>query len=156
MKKAKAKKPAPKKKAAPKQKKAEDVALKSRLDTEFAEALSTAKFYVGDPQRLRTLFLEASKEAAIAPRNAFADTWPYLQAMLRLIRAYSRDEYRGINPNAMVVVVAAVIYFVSPLDMIPDAVPGIGYLDDATILAIALRRTRQDLDDFMIWETVSG
>jgi uncharacterized membrane protein YkvA (DUF1232 family) len=132
------------------------VALKSRLEAEFAEAVSTAKFYVEDPQRLLMLFADASKEAVTVPRGALGDTWPYLQTMLRLIRAYSRGNYRSIEINAMVVIVAAVIYFVSPLDVIPDAIPQLGYLDDATILAIALRRTRHELDDFMIWETAAG
>jgi len=34
----------------------------------------------------------------------------------------------------------AIIYFVSPLDLLPDfAIPGLGYIDDLAILALALR-----------------
>jgi uncharacterized membrane protein YkvA (DUF1232 family) len=73
--------------------------------------------------------------------------------MLRLIRAYYRNDYRAVPETSLVVIIAAIIYVVSPLDVIPDAIPAIGFLDDATILALALQRTRKDLDDFMIWET---
>jgi len=39
-----------------------------------------------------------------------------------------------------ILLVAAIIYFVSPLDFIPDiAIPGLGYLDDLAVLAIAVR-----------------
>ena len=72
--------------------------------------------------------------------------------MLRLIRAYYRGDYRVVGESTLVVIIAAVIYVVSPLDVIPDAIPGIGFLDDATVLSLALKRTRNDLDDFMAWE----
>ena len=89
------------------------------------------------------------------PKDSFKDTWPYLQTMLRLIRAYYRGDYRVVPETTLVVIIAAIIYVVSPLDVIPDAIPAIGFLDDATILTLALQRTKQDLDDFMIWETTA-
>ena len=75
--------------------------------------------------------------------------------MLRLIRAYYRGDYRAVPETALVVIIAAIIYVVSPLDVIPDAIPAIGFLDDATVLTLALQRTKRDLDDFMIWETAA-
>ena len=89
------------------------------------------------------------------PRDPFKDTWAYLETMLRLIRAYYRGEYRAVTESTLIVIIAAIIYIVSPLDVIPDAIPALGFLDDATVLSLALRRTRQDLDDFMIWETAT-
>jgi uncharacterized membrane protein YkvA (DUF1232 family) len=154
MRKATKKTPSRKRKPAAKTKKNRSPALKERLEAEFAQAVKSAKSYVGDPERLRALFREAAKEVVSLPKDPFKETWPYLQTMLRLIRAYSRGEYRNVTESTLVVIVAAIIYLVNPLDLIPDAIPGLGFLDDATVLALALRRTRQDLDDFMIWETV--
>src|SRR5437879_7930376 len=130
-------------------------ALKERLEAEFAQAVKSAKAYVEDPQRLRELFEEAAKQAASMPKEPFAETWPYFQAMLRLIRAYSQGNYRDVPESTLVVIIAAIIYVVSPLDVIPDALPALGYLDDATVLALAARRARQTLDDFMLWETTA-
>jgi len=129
-------------------------ALKERLEVEFAQAVKSAKSYVEDPQRLRELFEEAAKQAASMPKEPFAETWPYFQAMLRLIRAYSQGNYRNVPESTLVVIIDA-IYVVSPLDVIPDALPALGYLDDATVLALAARRARQTLDDFMLWETTA-
>ena len=89
------------------------------------------------------------------PKEPFAETWPYFQAMLRLIRAYSNGDYREVPESTLVVIIAAIIYIVNPLDVIPDALPALGFLDDATVLALAVRRSRQTLDDFMTWETTS-
>ena len=85
------------------------------------------------------------------PREPFQETWPYFQAMLRLIRAYSQGDYRDVHESTLVVIIAAIIYVVNPLDVIPDVLPARGFLDDATVLALAERRARQTLDDFMSW-----
>ena len=130
--------------------------LKARLDAEFAKAVQNAKAYVGNPSRLGALFNDAAKQAESMPREPFLETWPYFQAMLRLIRAYSRGEYRDVSDSTLVVIIAAIIYVVNPLDVIPDALPSLGYLDDATVIALAVRRSRQALDDFMAWETAAS
>ena len=131
-------------------------ALKKRLEAEFAQAVKSAKWYVDEPQRLRSLFEEATQEAAKLSKDQFKDTWPYFQAMLRLIQAYYRGQYRDVSESTLVVIVAAIIYVVNPLDVIPDAMPALGYLDDATVLALAVRRTRRTLDNFMMWETAAA
>lgn len=154
MKKAKPKKPSAKKTPKPKTKTDANASLKTRLEAAFAKAVWNAKSYVNDRQRLRGLFEEATKQAITLPKDSFKDTWPYLQTMLRLIRAYYRGDYSAVSESSLVVIIAAIIYLISPLDVIPDAIPALGYLDDATVLALALQRTRQELDDFMTWETM--
>ena len=130
--------------------------LKERFEAEFAQAVKSAKSYVEDPRRLRGLFEEAAKQAASMPKEPFAETWPYFQAMLRLIRVYSQGHYRDVPESTLVVIIAAIIYVVNPLDVIPDALPVLGFLDDATVLALAVRRARQTLDEFMVWETTTA
>jgi uncharacterized membrane protein YkvA (DUF1232 family) len=154
MRKAKKKTAARKKK--PVMKASPDPALEKRLEAEFAKAVKSAKSYVENPHRLRGLFAEAAKQAAAMPKEPFAETWAYFQAMLRLIRAYAEGTYIGASESTLVVVIAAIIYVVNPLDVIPDALPALGYLDDATVIALAVRRSRQALDDFMAWETTAS
>jgi len=128
-------------------------ALRSRA---FARAILDAKPYVTDPKRLRTLFEEAAEKAASIPTTSFRETWPYLQAMLRLVRAYSSGEYRAISQNSLLTIIAALNYLIDPFDLIPDEIPFLGFLDDATVMEFAVRKTKDDLDDFMTWETVAS
>jgi uncharacterized membrane protein YkvA (DUF1232 family) len=155
MKKAKAKKRSAKRTPKTKTKADATASLKARLEAEFAQAVWNAKAYVNDPPRLRALFEEATKQAISLPKDSFKDTWPYFQTMLRLIRAYYRGDYRAVTESTLVVIIAAIIYVVSPLDVIPDAIPALGFLDDATVLALAVKRTREELNAFMMWETTS-
>jgi uncharacterized membrane protein YkvA (DUF1232 family) len=125
-------------------------AVRSRA---FAKAILDAKSYAADPERLHVLFEKAAGKAASIPKEPFKDTWAYLQAMLRLIRAYSRGEYRAVPQSALLSIIAALNYLVNPFDLIPDEIPFLGFLDDATVMTFAVQRTKEDLDDFMTWET---
>lgn len=46
------------------------------------------------------------------------------------------DPMTPLAPRA--VLIAALAYFVLPVDLIPDAIAGVGFLDDATVLGFAL------------------
>jgi len=105
---------------------------------------------------LQSLFAEAAKQAASMPKETVSGNVAILSAMLRLVRAYSQGSYRDVPESTLVVIIAAIIYVVNPLDVIPDALPALGFLDDATVLALAVRRSRQTLDDFMTWETAAS
>ncbi len=119
----------------------------------FQRAAMDARAYARDPQRLRQLVEDAVGKINVIPRGPFVDTWPYLMAMIRLIREYHRAEYRDLKEENLLTVVAAIIYFVSPFDVIPDYIPILGHIDDAVVIGLALRSVRADLDAFMAWET---
>src|SRR4051812_43351243 len=119
----------------------------------FRRASSDAEEYSRDPKRLRKLVEDAVGKISIIPRGPFAETWPYLMAMIRVIRDYTRAEYRDISEPNLVTIIAALIYFVSPFDVIPDWVPILGHIDDAFVVSLALKTVRGDLDTFMAWET---
>jgi uncharacterized membrane protein YkvA (DUF1232 family) len=119
----------------------------------FRRAAIDAETYARDPRQLRQLVEDAVGKISVIPRGPFADTWPYLMAMIRLIRDYHRAEYRDISEQNLRTIVAAILYFVSPFDVIPDWVPVLGHIDDAFVIALALKSVRLDLDTFMAWET---
>jgi uncharacterized membrane protein YkvA (DUF1232 family) len=119
----------------------------------FREAALTAEAYATNPERLRNLFEQARHKIRDMPRGPFADMWAYLLAMIRLIRAYHTGDYREIPARSLLIVISAMIYFVSPLDVIPDWIPVLGYIDDALVVGLALKTIKADLDAFMEWET---
>jgi uncharacterized membrane protein YkvA (DUF1232 family) len=119
----------------------------------FARALTDAKSCIDDNDRLQTLFNEAARKAADVPRDSFKEYWPYLQTMLRLVRAHHRGEYDQVTHDSLLWIVAALNYLVDPFDLIPDKTPFLGFIDDAAVVEFVVDRTRQTLDEFMTWET---
>lgn len=65
-----------------------------------------------------------------------------LVAMARLLRD------GGASTWAKVLVVAALVYVVCPLDAVPDAVPVVTWLDDAGIVLLARLLLRRALDPY--------
>src|SRR5262245_23245808 len=119
----------------------------------FARALIDAKACLNDSETLLALFNDAAKKAAAVPRDPFKEYWPYLQTMLRLIRAHHRGEYDQVPGNALLWIIAALNYLVDPFDLIPDATPVLGFIADAYIIEFVTYKTRDTLDDFLRWET---
>src|SRR5437867_5677323 len=119
----------------------------------FARALINAKSCIDDSGGLQGLFNEAARKAAAVPREPFKECWPYLQTMLRLVRAHHRGEYDQVSNDAFLWIVAALNYLVDPFDFIPDKTPFLGFVDDAAVIEFVVDRTHQTLDDFMTWET---
>ena len=119
----------------------------------FRRAAIDAESFARDPDRLRQLLADAVGKINVIPRGPFAETWAYLMAMIRLLRSYHRAEYRDISETNLLTIIAALLYFVSPFDVIPDWVPVLGHIDDAFVIALALKSVRADLDTFMAWET---
>ena len=52
--------------------------------------------------------------------------------MISLIKSYIEKEYTEIPLGTIIAVISALIYVVSPIDIIPDSIPGAGYIDGAT------------------------
>ena len=91
----------------------------------FAGLLSKAAQYAKDPDRLRDLASKARTKAASAGQGSvLKEFWDTLMAFLRLIRAYARGDYRQVPWETVTLVVAAVLYFLMPIDVIPDVLIG--------------------------------
>ncbi|MGY2172513.1 YkvA family protein [Pseudomonas gingeri] len=100
--------------------------------------------------RLPTLlFAVASKSARQGGRlGKLKEDLKLLQV---LCLAYWRGEYREISYKSMIVVVAGLMYFLSPIDAIPDFIPVFGMLDDIAVLAWVMNTLDQELNAFRAW-----
>ena len=60
--------------------------------------------------------------------------------------------YKGYNGRQLTLVVAVLLYVVSPLDLIPDFLAGIGFLDDAALVSYAIRLVDKELCRYLQWK----
>jgi len=124
----------------------------------FSKAKAKAADYLNDPDKLRGLARNATAKAnALGQDGPLTKIWDDLTAMFRLIGHLCSGTYRRVPVRSLLVLVAGLLYFVWPFDLVPDAIPIVGWLDDVTLLAFVIRSIRFDLDAFQQWEkTESG
>jgi len=70
----------------------------------------------------------------------------------RLLQAYVSGEYRDISLESLTLLVASLIYFVMPFDVMPDFILGFGLFDDAALIAWTVRALASELARFTFWE----
>jgi uncharacterized membrane protein YkvA (DUF1232 family) len=99
--------------------------------------------------RLPALLLAVTRKGE--GRARFARLGGDLKLLQGLCAAWWRGEYRAIGSQALVAVVAALVYFLVPLDMVPDWLLGVGLLDDLAVLAWVLRTWDGELQAYRVW-----
>ena len=70
----------------------------------------------------------------------------------RMIRSIAQGEYKVIPVATIIAVLIGIAYIVLPADMIPDMLPFLGYVDDASILALCLTLAQRDITAYEIWK----
>lgn len=128
---------------------------KAKYSASYKKAKSKAEDYAKDPEKLSDLIDKASKKAN-GKQGPLDAIWLQLMACFRLIKAYAKGTYRDIPWSSLVMLVAAVIYFVMPIDLIPDFIVGFGLLDDAALLGWTVKKFSADIDAFIEWERESA
>ncbi len=117
----------------------------------FDQARAQAKDYTSDHEKTSHMLTEATSKAKNT-KSSLKDVWNSLMALIRLIRAYTAGSYTKIPSKSLVMALGAVIYFLNPFDIVPDFLPGIGYMDDMTVIAYVIKSIKKDLEAFLEWE----
>jgi uncharacterized membrane protein YkvA (DUF1232 family) len=76
--------------------------------------------------------------------------------MLSLVRDYAAGRYRETPYWAIAAVALALLYVLNPADLFPDFIPGLGYLDDAAVIAFCLKLVEKDLEKYQQWRAATS
>jgi len=100
--------------------------------------------------RLPALLLAVARKSGRQGQR-FAGLKEDLRLLQGLCLAWWRGEYRAISSQALLAVVAALLYFVTPFDAVPDWLFGVGFVDDLAVLAWVLGTWHEELAAFRAW-----
>ena len=69
-----------------------------------------------------------------------------------MLRAWASGRYRVIPWKTMALAGVLFLYVFSPIDIIPDYIPFVGYIDDLVLLSFLVRSVGRDIALFADWE----
>lgn len=75
-----------------------------------------------------------------------------IKVISRMVKNYISGRYRVMPWKSIVLLVAGLIYFITPFDLIPDFIPALGLIDDISMIAFVYRSLKQDIDAYLQWE----
>lgn len=101
-----------------------------------------------DEQKAKKLIEKLEAKLKNTKLTEMLETIP---VFISCLKSYVKGEYKEIPLGTMAAIVSALIYWVSPLDIIPDVIPGIGHIDDAAVVLACLAMVKSDLDDYKNW-----
>jgi uncharacterized membrane protein YkvA (DUF1232 family) len=117
----------------------------------FEQAKTRAAKIVTDPKELRRLVKDAI--AKMGSREDIArESLDNLRSICRLISAWASGEYRDVSLETVILLIAAVIYFLMPIDAMPDMIPVVGFMDDLAVVGFVVASVRSEIEKFRRWE----
>ena len=127
--------------------------LSLRILSQFLQ--TKAKSIIGNKDKTVELITKALSFCKKLGNISFIKKWvldiPKLCDMLS-------DTINGVYKNApyssLVMIAIAIIYAVSPFDILHDAIPFLGILDDVAILKAVLNTIKNDLDSYTSWKDI--
>lgn len=121
----------------------------------FKRANIGAVRYARNSKSLFNLIRDAvNKSGGLSGKNVTAFR-EQLSIITRLLKAYASGEYRQLPWKTLIRIIAVLIYFVSPIDILPDFLPIIGLTDDIALMLWLFSGMGDDIEKFRQWE-VSG
>lgn len=116
----------------------------------FSGYVQKAKNILNDDKKIGELLgnLESKLQSVPVVGTGLAD----IVILAELVRAYVKKEYTDIRATSVAVATAAVLYFVTPIDLVPDFIPVLGFADDIAVIALAIGLIHSELMEFKNWQ----
>ena len=72
--------------------------------------------------------------------------------LIALVKDYWRKSYRQVPFGVIGAIVFSLIYVFNPFDLVPDVLPIVGQVDDASVITACLMLIERDLSKYRKWK----
>ena len=117
---------------------------------ELEKRYKEAEELLNNQDKLEEMLQKLERKLKVIP--LVGEKFVIVPVMISLVRSYIKKEYTEIPLGTIVGIISALIYILSPIDFVPDAIPTAGYLDDVAVLLLCLKSgAKDDIEDYEKW-----
>jgi len=133
---------------------AEEELEQLQVEKVLEESREQAEELLQNPDKLERFLQRLEKKLGVVP--VVGGILSNIPRMASMVRSYTSKEYPDIPIGTILSVLGALLYFVSPIDLLPDSIPGVGYIDDSVVIAVCLKLAGSDLQEYALWREKKG
>ncbi|GAA4385376.1 YkvA family protein [Hymenobacter koreensis] len=135
-----------------------DKGLKISKNALFNVFMGRAAKLLGKPFRAVLMLNEVADKLASekSGKNKFAQLIDVMLTVVRLVRSYINGSYRQIETGTVVSGLAVLLYVLSPIDLVPDFIPLLGFLDDLSLISWFVGKFQEEISRFHEWEETNA
>ena len=123
----------------------------ARWSKAYDKSQERAQKIVRNPDKMQSMLDGLEKKLEKLP--GLGGTLANVPVLISLVKSYIKGEYKSFPISVLISTVAALTYFLSPVDLIPDVIPVLGLTDDAGVLGIALKFIGDDIEAYKKWRS---
>jgi len=83
-------------------------------------------------------------------------TYERAKILFDMVKDIYKGEYKALDKLAAATAVLAIVYLVSPIDTVPDIIPGVGFVDDIAILSFAVGLCAKEIKRYTEFKANQG
>ena len=118
-------------------------------EEELKKGYKDAEELLNNQDKMEEFLQKLEKKLQLLP--VAGDILSMVPTMISLIKSYFKKEYKDIPVGTIIAVISALTYWLTPIDVIPDVVPGWGMVDDTLVIGACLKLVGDDLKDYKKW-----
>ena len=114
--------------------------------------LEKANDIAGEDGKLQKLLKNVGERLNAVSQNPKVQT--ALEPILifkRMIQAHRSGKFK-VSSKTLGLIVLGLVYFVTPIDIIPDFMPILGFTDDLSVILAVFNSVKHEVEDFLNWE----
>ncbi len=130
---------------------------KEKIKHQLEKFSLKAKVLLENKEKLSALLTKAALLCAeLSNLRLIGKHFKDITVIIEMVNDYVQGIYTQVPKSTIITLVAAVLYFLSPIDLIPDALPIIGHFDDVLVFLSVKDALERDINRYKNWKQMQA